>query len=67
MDLSLQSDLKSELQPDLQEDLIALWIQVTNQVAGDGPNKAVLQLAKPLGLLKVPELQIYWLQLQILL
>ena len=52
MDLSLQSDLKSELQPDLQEDLIALWIQVTNQVAGDGPNKAVLQLAKPLGLLK---------------
>ncbi len=52
MDLSLQSDLKSELQPDLQEDLSALWIQVTNQVAGDGPNKAVLQLAKPLGLLK---------------
>ncbi len=52
MDLSLQSDPKSELQPDLQEDLSALWIQVTNQVAGDGPNKAVLQLAKPLGLLK---------------
>lgn len=52
MDLSLQSDLKSELQPDLHEDLSALWIQVTNQVAGDGPNKAVLQLAKPLGLLK---------------
>ena len=52
MDLSLQSDPKSELQPDLQEDLSALWGQVTNQVAGDGPNKAVLQLAKPLGLLK---------------
>ena len=52
MDLSLQTDPKSELQPDLQEDLSALWIQVTNQVAGDGPNKAVLQLAKPLGLLK---------------
>jgi chromosomal replication initiator protein len=40
----------SEVQ--LQEDLTALWGQVISQVAGDGPNKAVLQLARPLGLLK---------------
>jgi chromosomal replication initiator protein len=40
----------SEVQ--IQEDLGALWGQVINQVAGDGPNKAVLQLARPLGLLK---------------
>ena len=39
-------------QEDLQEDLGALWAQVITQVAGEGPNKAVLQLAKPLGLLK---------------
>ncbi len=36
----------------VQEDLSELWDQVINQVAGDGPNKAVLQLVKPLGLLK---------------
>ena len=40
----------SEVQ--IQEDLGALWGQVITQVAGDGPNKAVLQLARPLGLLK---------------
>lgn len=40
----------SEVQ--IQEDLGALWGQVVSQVAGDGPNKAVLQLARPLGLLK---------------
>ena len=40
----------SEVQ--VQEDLTALWGQVISQVAGDGPNKAVLQLARPLGLLK---------------
>ena len=40
----------SEVQ--VQEDLSALWGQVVSQVAGDGPNKAVLQLARPLGLLK---------------
>ena len=40
----------SEVQ--IQEDLGALWGQVISQVAGDGPNKAVLQLAHPLGLLK---------------
>ncbi|MFM8620910.1 MAG: chromosomal replication initiator protein DnaA [Candidatus Nanopelagicaceae bacterium] len=40
----------SEVQ--LQEDLTALWGQVISQVAGEGPNKAVLQLARPLGLLK---------------
>ena len=40
----------SEVQ--VQEDLTALWVQVISQVAGDGPNKAVLQLARPLGLLK---------------
>jgi len=40
----------SEVQ--VQEDLGALWGQVISQVAGDGPNKAVLQLARPLGLLK---------------
>jgi chromosomal replication initiator protein len=40
----------SEVQ--IQEDLGALWGQVISQVAGDGPNKAVLQLARPLGLLK---------------
>jgi chromosomal replication initiator protein len=36
----------------VQEDLTALWGWVISQVAGDGPNKAVLELAKPLGLLK---------------
>ena len=36
----------------VQEDLTALWVRVISQVAGDGPNKAVLELAKPLGLLK---------------
>ena len=40
----------SEVQ--IQEDLGALWGQVISQVAGDGPNKAVLQLAHPFGLLK---------------
>ena len=39
----------SEVQ--IQEDLSALWGKVISQVAGDGPNKAVLQLARPLGLL----------------
>ena len=39
----------SEVQ--IQEDLGALWGKVISQVAGDGPNKAVLQLARPLGLL----------------
>jgi chromosomal replication initiator protein len=39
----------SELQ--IQEDLGLLWGKVISQVAGDGPNKAVLQLARPLGLL----------------
>ena len=34
------------------EDLAALWGQVITQVGGDGPNRAVLQLARPLGLLK---------------
>ncbi|MGI9198092.1 MAG: chromosomal replication initiator protein DnaA [Candidatus Nanopelagicaceae bacterium] len=59
-DLSVQSDtstnlnvgLNSGLTTDLSADLVALWSQVISQVAGDGPNKAVLQLAKPLGLLK---------------
>ena len=36
----------------VQEDLTALWGRVISQVAGDGPNKAVVELAKPLGLLK---------------
>ena len=36
----------------IQEDLAALWGQVINQVGGDGPHRAVLQLARPLGLLK---------------
>ena len=36
----------------VQEDLASLWLGVINQVAGEGPNKAVLQLARPLGLLK---------------
>ena len=49
-DLSVQSDLG--LTTDLSADLVALWSKVISQVAGDGPNKAVLQLAKPLGLLK---------------
>ena len=43
----------SEVQ--IQEDLGALWGQVISQVAGDGPNKAVLQLARPLGLLRSEE------------
>ena len=47
-ELSVQSNLSA----DLEEDLAALWGQVISQVAGDGPNKAVLQLVKPLGLLK---------------
>ena len=47
-ELSVQSNLSA----DLEEDLAALWGQVISQVAGDGPNKAVLQLARPLGLLK---------------
>jgi chromosomal replication initiator protein len=36
----------------VQEDLTALWGQVISQVAGEGPNKAVLELARPIGLLK---------------
>jgi chromosomal replication initiator protein len=40
-----------QIQEDLQQDLAALWGKVISQVAGDGPNKAVLQLARPLGLL----------------
>jgi chromosomal replication initiator protein len=39
-------------QVQVQEDLTALWGRIISQVAGDGPNKAVLELAKPLGLLK---------------
>ncbi|MFM8922143.1 MAG: chromosomal replication initiator protein DnaA [Candidatus Nanopelagicaceae bacterium] len=50
-DLSVQPNLTG-LNTDLQEDLTALWVEVINQVAGDGPNRAVLQLVKPLGLLK---------------
>ena len=59
-DLSVQSEpstnltagLSAGLTTDQSADLVALWSQVISQVAGDGPNKAVLQLAKPLGLLK---------------
>ena len=40
-----------QIQDDLQQDLVTLWGKVISQVAGDGPNKAVLQLARPLGLL----------------
>lgn len=40
-----------QIQDDLQQDLGVLWGKVISQVAGDGPNKAVLQLARPLGLL----------------
>ena len=46
---------------EVQEDLAALWGKVITQVGGDGPNRAVLQLARPLGLLKgagVPNLLI---------
>ncbi|MFM7861022.1 MAG: hypothetical protein ACKO8C_06450, partial [Candidatus Nanopelagicaceae bacterium] len=50
-DLSVQPNLTG-LNTDLQEDLSALWVEVIIQVAGDGPNRAVLQLVKPLGLLK---------------
>ena len=44
--------LQAQNYEDLEQDLGALWGQVISQVAGDGPNKAVLQLARPLGLLK---------------
>ena len=44
--------LQAQTHEDLEQDLSALWGQVVSQVAGDGPNKAVLQLARPLGLLK---------------
>ena len=46
------SELSGVSEVQVQEDLSALWGQVVSQVAGDGPNKAVLQLARPLGLLK---------------
>lgn len=36
----------------IQEDLATLWGKVIRQVAGEGPNKAVLELARPIGLLK---------------
>ncbi len=36
----------------VDQDLAALWGQVVSQVGGDGPNRAVLQLVRPLGLLK---------------
>ena len=41
-----------DLQQDLREDLLSHWSKVVSEVGGDGPNRAVLQLAKPLGLLK---------------
>ena len=41
-----------DLQQDLHEDLLSHWSKVVAEVGGDGPNRAVLQLAKPLGLLK---------------
>ena len=41
-----------DLQQDLHEDLLSHWSKVVSEVGGDGPNRAVLQLAKPLGLLK---------------
>ena len=36
----------------VEEDLTTLWSKVISEVGGDGPNRAVLQLVRPLGLLK---------------
>ena len=36
----------------VDEDLATLWSRVVTEVGGDGPNRAVLQLGRPLGLLK---------------
>ena len=36
----------------VDEDLTTLWSRVITEVGGDGPNRAVLQLVRPLGLLK---------------
>ena len=36
----------------VDEDLATLWSRVVTEVGGDGPNRAVLQLVRPLGLLK---------------
>ena len=36
----------------VDEDLATLWSRVVTAVGGDGPNRAVLQLVRPLGLLK---------------
>ena len=36
----------------VEEDLATLWSKVISEVGGDGPNRAVLQLVRPLGLLK---------------
>ena len=49
---TVHSKLHEELREDLHEDLATLWSKVVTEVGGDGPNRAVLQLAKPLGLLK---------------
>ena len=48
----VHSKIHEELREDLHEDLATLWSKVVTEVGGDGPNRAVLQLAKPLGLLK---------------
>ena len=56
--ITMEADFKvfrkrgSMSEAQVQEDLTALWGQVISQVAGDGPNKAVLELARPIGLLK---------------
>ena len=47
-----EATVHPELHGDLHEDLSTLWSKVVAEVGGDGPNRAVLQLAKPLGLLK---------------
>ena len=49
---TVHSKIHEELREDLHEDLATLWSKVVTEVGGDGPNRAVLQLAKPLGLLK---------------
>ena len=49
---TVHPELHGDLYEDLHEDLSTLWSKVVAEVGGDGPNRAVLQLAKPLGLLK---------------
>ena len=49
---TVHPELHGDLHEDLHEDLSTLWSKVVAEVGGDGPNRAVLQLAKPLGLLK---------------